>query len=175
MMASVADRDMTDGQTPLPGPLLRVLLMASGVLCLGALAGADLPWQVRSLAVVAVAASGSALLVRTPRRGTEVTARSSAEPVVASASHVEPPSAHTAHPGGTTQDLQTAMSLFGSVIVEQVDTSVAAVVQENSQMREMAAEMATAATRPMSSSDGRWPERRRPNSASNAWAASARD
>jgi len=145
MMASVADRDTTDGQTPLPRRLPRALLMASGILCLGVLAGADLPWQIRSLAVAAVAASGSALLARTPHDGAERAARSIPEPVAPPAADVDMPSAHTVHPGGTTQDLQTAMSLFGSVIVEQVDTSVAAVVQENSQMREMAAEMATAA------------------------------
>jgi methyl-accepting chemotaxis protein len=49
-----------------------------------------------------------------------------------------------AHPG-TAQDLQTAMRLFGSAIVDQVDTSVKMVLGENRQMRDMAAEMATAA------------------------------
>lgn len=47
---------------------------------------------------------------------------------------------------GTANDLHTAMSLFGSVVTEQVDTSVIAVLGENSQMREMAQEMATAAS-----------------------------
>jgi methyl-accepting chemotaxis protein len=49
------------------------------------------------------------------------------------------------HPG-TTQDLQTAMRLFGSTIIDQVDTSVGTVLSENHQMREMASEMATAST-----------------------------
>lgn len=48
-------------------------------------------------------------------------------------------------PAGTSNDLQTAMGLFGSVIMEQVETSVSAVVKENLQMREMAEEMSTAA------------------------------
>jgi methyl-accepting chemotaxis protein len=49
------------------------------------------------------------------------------------------------HPG-TTQDVQTAMQLFGSAIIDQVDTSVGTVLAENHQMREMASEMATAST-----------------------------
>jgi methyl-accepting chemotaxis protein len=48
------------------------------------------------------------------------------------------------HPG-TAQDMQTAMRLFGSAIVDQVDTSVNTVLGDNHQMREMASEMATAA------------------------------
>jgi methyl-accepting chemotaxis protein len=47
---------------------------------------------------------------------------------------------------GTAQDMQTAMQLFGSAIVDQVDTSVNTVLSENHQMREMASEMATAST-----------------------------
>jgi methyl-accepting chemotaxis protein len=49
------------------------------------------------------------------------------------------------HPG-TAQDMQTAMRLFGSAIIDQVDTSVGTVLAENHQMREMASEMATAST-----------------------------
>jgi methyl-accepting chemotaxis protein len=49
------------------------------------------------------------------------------------------------HPG-TAQDMQTAMRLFGSAIIDQVDTSVGTVLSENHQMREMASEMATAST-----------------------------
>jgi methyl-accepting chemotaxis protein len=40
--------------------------------------------------------------------------------------------------------MQSAMRLFGSAIVDQVDTSVSTVLSENHQMREMASEMATA-------------------------------
>jgi methyl-accepting chemotaxis protein len=39
---------------------------------------------------------------------------------------------------GNPQDMQTAMRLFGSTIVQQVETSVSMVLQENHQMREMA-------------------------------------
>jgi len=49
------------------------------------------------------------------------------------------------HPA-TAQDMQTAMRLFGSAILDQVDTSVGTVLGENHQMREMASEMATAST-----------------------------
>jgi methyl-accepting chemotaxis protein len=49
------------------------------------------------------------------------------------------------HPG-TAQDMQTAMRLFGSAIVDEVDTSVNTVLTDNHQMREMASEMATAST-----------------------------
>jgi methyl-accepting chemotaxis protein len=48
-------------------------------------------------------------------------------------------------PPGAPQDMQTAMRLLGSTIVEQVDTSVSTVLNENRQMREMASEMALAA------------------------------
>jgi methyl-accepting chemotaxis protein len=47
---------------------------------------------------------------------------------------------------GNPQDMQTAMRLFGSTIVQQVETSVSMVLQENHQMREMASEMASAAS-----------------------------
>ena len=49
------------------------------------------------------------------------------------------------HPG-TVHDMQTAIALFGSAIIDQVDTSVGIVLSENHQMREMASEMATAST-----------------------------
>jgi methyl-accepting chemotaxis protein len=42
--------------------------------------------------------------------------------------------------------MQTAIALFGSAIIDQVDTSVGIVLSENHQMREMASEMATAST-----------------------------
>jgi methyl-accepting chemotaxis protein len=45
---------------------------------------------------------------------------------------------------GTAKDLETAMRLFGSTIIDQVDTSISTVLSENRQMREMASEMATA-------------------------------
>src|SRR3954467_3911659 len=46
---------------------------------------------------------------------------------------------------GTPRDYETALGLFGSIIVEEVDTSVRLVLDENQQMREMASEMAQAA------------------------------
>lgn len=46
---------------------------------------------------------------------------------------------------GTKKDVDTALQLLGSTIIEQVDTSVNTVMSENHQMREMASEMASAA------------------------------
>jgi methyl-accepting chemotaxis protein len=48
-----------------------------------------------------------------------------------------------AHPG-TARDMRTAMRLFGSAIIDQVDKSVVTVMKQNQQMREMADEMSTA-------------------------------
>jgi methyl-accepting chemotaxis protein len=45
----------------------------------------------------------------------------------------------------TPRDMETAMQLLGSAIVDQVETSVSTVLAENHQMREMAREMAAAA------------------------------
>lgn len=45
--------------------------------------------------------------------------------------------------GGTAQDLQTAMRLFGSAIIEQVETSVSTAASESLQMRELAKELAS--------------------------------
>jgi len=47
---------------------------------------------------------------------------------------------------GTPRDIHTAMGLFGSAILDQVETSVSTVLKENQQMREMANEMAAGAT-----------------------------
>jgi len=46
----------------------------------------------------------------------------------------------------TPKDIHTAMGLFGSAILDQVETSVSTVLKENQQMREMANEMASGAT-----------------------------
>jgi methyl-accepting chemotaxis protein len=47
---------------------------------------------------------------------------------------------------GTPNDMHTAMGLFGSAILDQVETSVSTVLRENQQMREMANEMASGAS-----------------------------
>jgi methyl-accepting chemotaxis protein len=76
------------------------------------------------------------------------TTRSAAPPVTQA---TEPPSAApqsmalTTAPQATPQDMQTAMRLLGSAIVDQVETSVSTVLDENAQMRQMASEMALAA------------------------------
>ena len=63
----------------------------------------------------------------------------------AGGSGIRPTLLNGVHPG-TAQDMQTAMRLFGSAIIDQVDTSVGIVLSENHQMREMASEMAIAST-----------------------------
>ena len=130
-----------------PSGLVAPLGIAAA-LCLCAAALPDVPWPSRVLALLAAAAAGFALF-RSTRTADEpgadaavtaagpATARVTADP--ASGAVLAAPEA------GTPRDLKTAMSLFSSVIVDQVETSVAAVVQENSQMREMAQDMATAA------------------------------
>ncbi len=60
-----------------------------------------------------------------------------------SAPEPEPTLIAVAHPG-TARDMQTAMQLFGSAIIDQVDSSVTTVMTENRKMREMANEMSDA-------------------------------
>jgi methyl-accepting chemotaxis protein len=57
----------------------------------------------------------------------------------------EPPAALDLAAAGTPSDRLTAMGLFGSAILDQVETSVGTVLNENQQMREMANEMAEGA------------------------------
>ncbi len=47
---------------------------------------------------------------------------------------------------GTAKDMQTALGLLGAAILDQVETSVRTVLQENYEMREVAREMATGAS-----------------------------
>jgi methyl-accepting chemotaxis protein len=55
------------------------------------------------------------------------------------------PAALESASAGTGRDMRTAMGLFGSAILDQVETSVSTVLKENQQMREMANEMASGA------------------------------
>ena len=124
---------------------LAVPLGIAVALSLCAAAVPDVPWPSRVLTLLATAAAGFALVRGT--RSSEAAAGTLPDP-----SPVAVPETNSSRATvlatpetGTPRDLKTAMSLFSSVIVDQVETSVAAVVQENSQMREMAQEMATAA------------------------------
>lgn len=151
-MAVIADLESVERPTAREPATIRPLLAVSVVLALGLIAGADLPWLLRALGVMAMSTVGLLML----RQGgddpvvapiTGPTPRPLAAPVLRqSAYSTAAPAGDGAAADGTPQDLRTAMSLFSSVIVEQVDTSVAAVVEENRQMREMAEEMATAAS-----------------------------
>jgi methyl-accepting chemotaxis protein len=95
----------------------------------------------------AVAACASLVTASSARRRV-VAAIAPAAPVpsVADAASADRPDSKTLDvaASGTAQDLQTAMRLFGSEIVEQVETSVSTVLNESQQMREMASEMASA-------------------------------
>jgi methyl-accepting chemotaxis protein len=122
---------------------LRLASLACAVCGCEIAATADLPVPQR---LIGAAILGCALLVclfsRTARplaaaENRAPPAEAAPEPVV---------TALDAAAAGTARDLQTAMALFGSTIVDQVDTSVSTVLRENAQMREMASEMASAST-----------------------------
>ena len=76
------------------------------------------------------------------RRPREVEPIAAPQTLAANPAEVEP--AQPSH--GTVRDLTTAMGLFSSVIIDQVETSVSSVMTENRQMREMAGEMAVGAS-----------------------------
>jgi methyl-accepting chemotaxis protein len=117
------------------------------ILLAGNLAQAG-PWLgavVAACALVALACLRSIFSARHHHRS--ATAQRSMAPPVAlpTAQPMALPVALDVASPGTAQDMQTAMRLFGSAIVDQVDTSVSTVLTENHQMREMASEMASAA------------------------------
>jgi methyl-accepting chemotaxis protein len=99
------------------------------------------PWLSDALGAVLLAL---ALLLPTGASGkaAERAASTGIIPSITAGSSDPPPLAEAS--AGTTRDFATAMGMFGSEIVEQVDTSVQAVIAENHQMREMAQEMASA-------------------------------
>ncbi|WP_306704530.1 methyl-accepting chemotaxis protein [Azospirillum isscasi] len=117
-------------------------------LSLGASVIPDVAWPARVLALLAASTTAFAL-VRGLRSGDGARPAPAPAALLDAATETAAGQARetvlSAPETGTPRDLKTAMSLFSSVIVDQVETSVAAVVQENSQMREMAQEMATAA------------------------------
>lgn len=140
-MAALAGLNAAGPGHGLSIPGRRMVTAVAVILCLGVLAAADDPMLVRLLG-----AAATATLILLFLRGNAVE-----PPATISAVHARPAPPEASEPPaapantGTPQDLQTAMGLFSSVIVDQVRTSVAAVVRENSQMRDMAADMATAA------------------------------
>ncbi|ACI97798.1 methyl-accepting chemotaxis protein [Rhodospirillum centenum] len=151
------------------GPVLSVLVAAAAVASLAVVLAAGHPSVVRALGIVSallcVAALVPALRARrpdgaVPAPSARIQPPSSSAPSLPDLSLPGRPLVPVLGPtggpvpaarfepgpaGGTSNDLQTAMGLFGSVIMEQVETSVTAVVKENLQMREMAEEMSTAA------------------------------
>ncbi|WP_029010437.1 methyl-accepting chemotaxis protein [Azospirillum halopraeferens] len=149
-MAALVEYDMADTEMPAPRRSLLILMGLAGLLGVATAASAADPWVVRVLGTLSAACCFGAIAlvsgrsaVRSPEpaitRATEQTAARSGQAAHAAVQHGKPTAG-----AGTANDLHTAMGLFGSIIVEQVDTSVAAVVQENRQMREMAEEMASA-------------------------------
>jgi methyl-accepting chemotaxis protein len=127
-----------------------VLLLAPGM-----------PWLTRGLAVMIAAAGGAlAWLRRRPAPAPESRFEPRAEPITMPAANLTaapetltaaaPPAppetgALGAASPGTPQDMRTALGLFGAAILDQVETSVRKVLEENQTMREAAQEMATGA------------------------------
>ncbi|NKE46306.1 hypothetical protein HB662_16080 [Roseomonas frigidaquae] len=107
-------------------------------------AGSSLPVTLLGAAVTTL--SITALLLRRPwRRQAPVGVLESSNDADAVAPLGHDGMALAVASGGTSRDMETALRLLGSTIVEQVDTSVRTVLEENHQMREMASEMASAA------------------------------
>jgi methyl-accepting chemotaxis protein len=103
----------------------------------------DTPTLVRLLGGV-VAACSAFGAIASPRRSLQpVTDEQPLAGAAAIDTHAGSEVLAAANPG-TAQDMRTAMHLFGSTILEQVDTSLSTVLRENQEMREMAGEMATA-------------------------------
>jgi methyl-accepting chemotaxis protein len=113
----------------------------------------DTPFLVRMLGA---AAGGISLVAAiTARRATPAETAPPRLPVRASDATNKDISADAADTGpqpampggavpGTARDMRTAMRLFSSAIIDQVDTSLNTVLSDNHQMREMASEMAQA-------------------------------
>ncbi|MDO9712964.1 methyl-accepting chemotaxis protein [Paracraurococcus lichenis] len=124
--------------------LLCALLGFAGFLTASSVLTAGAPWITRILAAMgAICCFASMALVgqwAQAMSASRVPRHSDAPAAIAPL-----PTPAVAVGTGTANDLHTAMELFGSAIIDQVDTSIAAVVEENRQMREMAAEMAGAA------------------------------
>jgi len=115
--------------------------LGSGACGLGIVVSPDVPVAVRFLgaAVAGLSLLAASASRRLPNaRGDRPLDGDAAMETVVSA---RPVALEEPHPG-TAQDMQTAMRLFGSAIIDQVDTSVGTVLDENQQMREMASEMA---------------------------------
>ncbi|MDQ2102426.1 methyl-accepting chemotaxis protein [Azospirillum sp. C340-1] len=147
-MALAADLPLpADRSSRRPSGLAATLGIAVA-LSLGASVIPDVAWPARVLALLAASTTAFAL-VRGLRSGDGARPAPAPAALLDAATETAAGQARetvlSAPETGTPRDLKTAMSLFSSVIVDQVETSVAAVVQENSQMREMAQEMATAA------------------------------
>lgn len=149
-MATLVEHDTAATEMPASRRSLLIPLGIAGLLGVAAAALAADPWAVRILAALSAACCFGAMASTAERKTVQGTHRAAGRGAEAGPTPSGQPAAVAGAPDGlsnatgTAHDLHTAMGLFGSVIVEQVETSVAAVVQENRQMREMAEEMASA-------------------------------
>ncbi len=128
-------------------------------LCALVLLAAPVPaWRARALGALIAAAGGVLAWARRPARRShagpalrcaaipaEPARAAPIEPPPAAAASVPPAGTLAAASAGTPQDMHTALGLFGAAIVEQVETSVQKVLEENQTMREAAQEMASGA------------------------------
>ncbi len=115
-----------------------------GVACgMATLAWPDVPVTVRGLGLASAGLAG--LAARIGRRAPLFAAEGAPRAATAASALAPEPATLAAPSMPTPRDMETAMQLLGSAIVDQVDTSVSTVLNENHQMREMAREMAAAA------------------------------
>jgi methyl-accepting chemotaxis protein len=112
-------------------------------------------WLTRALALLIAGAGGVAWRQRPPETqearvapiimpAGELAPAPDTVPALAPVILVEASALDAASPG-TPQDMRTALGLFGAAILDQVETSVEKVLEENQTMREAAEEMATGA------------------------------
>jgi methyl-accepting chemotaxis protein len=123
--------------------LLGVAAVISGSCALAIMAIPDTPGVVRLLGAMVTACSALAVFAGSRR---SLVPPADVPPIASAAAMDQRAGSQVlaAASSGTAQDLRTAMRLFGSTIVEQVDTSLSTVLSENQEMRSVASEMATA-------------------------------
>ncbi len=130
------------------------LLIEAAALLLLAAPGAT--WATRALALFIAGAGVVQARLRPGHAGPSANPEGRGELAIVTAASLVPepeavlwvaqePAALDAASPGTPQDMRTALGLFGAAILDQVETSVEKVLEENQTMREAAEEMATGA------------------------------
>ncbi len=149
-MAALVEHEAAGAEMPMRWRPLLILLSIAGSLGIASAVFADDPWIVRTLGPLCAASCFGGAIIATRRPGTRPSDAVS-HPVAGQGRASAPaaaapdcPENGTSPDGASARDLQATMGLYGSIIMEQVETSAAAVVQENRQMRDMAKEMVSA-------------------------------